>query len=130
MLPPRLGQRSDGPFLASRVVSVSGPLAVAMSPILMMPETRCRRSATRLPHWLESCNVPWHSKVILVNPEFHMTALLGFTSLKPILVLGFPSERSCRTPQGRHHPHKAGSLLPCCHYCREGRAARILLSPF
>lgn len=68
-------------------------------------------------------------QIILVNPEFPTTALVGFTSLKPILALGFPSERSHWTLQGSHHPHQVVSLLLYCHYCRKGRAAHILLCP-
>lgn len=123
---PRLGQWSGGPFLASWVISVCGPSAADMNPLLTMSETHCRHSATRVPHWLEWRGVPQHSKVILVNPEFPMTGLMGFTSLKPLLVFGFPSESSRWTPHGSHHPHQ----VPYCHYCRKGRATRILFSPF
>lgn len=49
---PRLGQRSDGPFLASWVVSAHGPSAASMNPTVMMLKTHCCHSDTRVPHWL------------------------------------------------------------------------------
>lgn len=49
---PRLGQRADGSFLASWVVSAPGPSAANMNPTVMMPKTHCCHSDTRVPHWL------------------------------------------------------------------------------
>lgn len=125
--PLKLGQRSDGPYLASWGASVLCSFSRGHEP----GTDDVRNPLPLLSH--EGTSLAWSTMALQSHPcksGISHESLYGVTSLKPAFVLGFPSEGSHWTWQGSHHLHQAGPLLPSFHFGRKTRASCALPSPF